>query len=41
MLDSEMVALYEAQHRRNFQFSCEEFGLPVKEPTWLILWGWS
>jgi hypothetical protein len=30
----------EAQHRRNFVLSCEEFGLPVKEPAWLILWGW-
>ena len=31
----------ETKHRRDFQFSCEELGLPVKEPTWLILWGWS
>lgn len=31
----------EAAHRRNFQFSCEELGLPPKEPTWLLLWGWS
>jgi hypothetical protein len=30
----------EAEHRRNFQLSCEEFGLPYKEPTWLLLWGW-
>lgn len=31
----------ETEHRRNFQFSCEEFGLPYKEPTWLIVWDWS
>jgi len=31
----------EAEHRRVFRTSCEEMGLPVREPTWLLLWGWS
>lgn len=30
----------EAQYRRDFQTSCAELGLPVREPTWLLLWGW-
>lgn len=30
----------EEQHRRDFHRSCEELGLPRKEPTWLLLWGW-
>lgn len=31
----------ESKHRQDFHASCVELGLPVKEPTWLLLWGWS
>jgi len=31
----------EVQHRQVFQTSCAELGLPVKEPTWLLMWGWK